>query len=401
MKTKLLFIFFLLLVITTTNATDNKNNYLRKVLNNLEKIESAIYLKHVESWEPGDTIPVVVGSSFIKEFNNPQDSTIGASFLSFDCNDTTKLKFCYDGTVRAMIDDESKDVIIDNFTARKLPFRPITPPFFNNTKNIIKYALTSKDSITTELKDCGDHYYFKLIIHEDKQVEFFGEAHYMPEPPFAAGDPTSIYELWISKTTDLPYKTRREMSHNISVAICSDVILNTLSIAGFSAYNYLPANYEIRKYGDKNKTKTVSPADLTDKNAPGWVLNDINEQPVSLADFKSKVLLINFTGIGCGACLAAVPFLKKLKEQFNNEDFELVAIESWGRKIHSLQNYANKYELNYIFLEGKDEISKQYLARAAPVFFILDKQRVIRKVIMGYSQSVTDEKIVNAIKELL
>lgn len=56
---------------------------------------------------------------------------------------------------------------------------------------------------------------------------------------------------------------------------------------------------------------------------------------------KSKVLLINFTGIGCGACQAAVPFLKELKGKFSNEDFDLIAIEGWSRKEHSIQVYAN------------------------------------------------------------
>lgn len=403
MKTvsKLIFASLLLISIISCKIHANTNDYLRKVLNNLEKIESATYFEDIESWEPGDSIPTVLARRFIKEYNNPMDSTIGANFMSFNCDDTTKLESCYDGKVKALINDDVKGIEINDFTFRQLPFRLVTPPFFNYAKNIIRYTLTTKDSITVSLKDCGDNYYFKLVINEDRQVEFFGKAHYMPEPPFGIEDPTSIYELWISKSNDLPYKTRREMSHNISVSICSDTEINKLSIDNFSASDYFPKDYEIRKYGDKRKTDTTSQPDLTNKLAPNWILNDINEQPVSLTDLKSKVLLINFTGIGCGPCHAAIPFLNKLKDHFSPEEVGLVAIESWGRKTHSLQNYVNRNKINYQLLEGSEDIIKCYQARAVPIFFILDKQRIIRKVIKGYSMEATDKEIMNAIKELL
>ncbi len=142
------------------------------------------------------------------------DSTIGASYVSLDANDTTKLEFCYDGNIRVLPYHENKKLAIDDFTFRPLPFRLVSPPFFNHAKNIIRYALTTKDHIATELKDEGDNYYFKLVIDENQQVEFFGKAFHMPLPPFDIGNTTSIYELWINKSNDLPYK-KTERCHMI------------------------------------------------------------------------------------------------------------------------------------------------------------------------------------------
>ena len=45
---------------------------------------------------------------------------------------------------------------------------------------------------------------------------------------------------------------------------------------------------------------------------------------------------------------------ERLKRKYQEEDFELVAIESWSR-MHSLQNYAKRKELNYMFLDGDDK----------------------------------------------
>ena len=116
----------------------------------------------------------------------------------------------------------------------------------------------------------------------------------------------------------------------------------------FTLLDYFPKDYEIVKYSDLYKKKAEPTASsLIGKKAPGWILENIEAQPVSLADCKSKIILINFTGIGCGACQAAVPFLKQLKELFTSEEFELIAIESWSRKVSAIRNYANRKELNY------------------------------------------------------
>ena len=398
-KTVKFIFFFLLLNIGISCTTNNSINYLQKVLDNLEKIESATYVGQKESWQHGDTIPIGVYCNFIREFNNPTDTTIRASFVEFDCDVPTKLNFGYDGKIRALISHTEKRISVDNFTARPLPFRPVSPPFFNLTKNIIEYALTTKDSIILDLKEFEENYYFKLIINEDKQVEFFGKAHYMPENPYI-WETTSVYEIWISKSNNLPYKVRREMSNDIFVEILSNVEFNKLSIADFNIYDYFPNDYEIKKYGENSRENNES--NLIGKEAPVWILNDKDEQSVSLSEFRGKVLLLQFTGIGCGPCLASIPFLKEIKEKYNKDQFELIAIETWLRKSHSLQNYSNKNGLNFNLLSGTDDVVKDYqTGGAAPVFLILDREQNIRKVINGYSEERTGKEIIEAINELL
>lgn len=397
---KLLVLLSFLFIINTVNAQEDQKEYLQKVLNNLEKVESASYTSFNESWQPGDTVPVFTHSDYTNEYNNPNDSTIGASYASFETKDMGKMVFCYDGNKRVLVYDDDKAIVEDDFTARPLPFRLVGPPFYNFTKNIIKYALQTKDNITVDLQDKGNDYFFRLVIEEDTQVEFFGKAYHMQKPPFYV-EPTSIYELWIRKSDNLPYKARREMSHDISVTTITSVEFNKLSINDFNVSDYYPKGYTVEPYGYGNK-KAASAPELTGKQAPEWTLNDSNGNPISLANQKSKVLLINFTGIGCGACQAAVPFLKELKGKFNNEDFDLIAIEGWSRKEHSIRVYANNKKLNYTILNANDQVIKDYqTGNAAPFFFILDEHHIIRKVIRGYGNERTNKEIMDAITELL
>lgn len=397
---KLTLLTFFLLTVYALHAQVNEKEYLQQILNNLERIESASYYTLEETWQPGDSIPLFANRVFIKEYNNPKDTAIGASFVAFNPDEMNKMDFCYDGSARAISYHNDKVVVVDDFTARPLPFRPLAPPFFNYAKNIIKYTLQTKDSIAFELKDLGDRYLFILVINEDTQVEFFGKAYHMPKTPFYI-EPTSIYEIWLDKSNGLPYKIRREMSHDTSAATCSEVELNKLSMNEFKASDYYPEGYEIKKY-QYGKRVVSQASELTGKQAPEWTLNDSDGSPVSLASQKSKVLLINFTGIGCGACQAAVPFLKELKNKFKREELELIAIESWSQKESAIKIYADNKKLNYTILNATKEVVEDYkTGNAAPFFFIVDEQRVVRKVIQGYRNEKTDKEIIKAINELL
>lgn len=398
MKTRIVLVSFLLLLVTAINGQDNKNEYLRKVLGNLEKIESATYDEYAETWQPGDTIPLSVRTDYVEEYDNPQDTTIGASFAEFEDREKRTFLWGYDGNIYADASYNDKEIVIDDFSSNRHPFRALGAPFFNYVKSIIRYSLTTPDSITTELTDIGDAYYFKMLIHEKQQVEFFGKDYRFDNP--YSPDPTSLYEIWISKANDLPFKKRREMSHDISVEACSDIQLNKGSVKDFDLYGLFPENYEIRKKNQRKSQPTIS---LVGKQAPNWTLRDVNGQGMSLADFKSKVLLINFTGVGCGPCKMAIPFLNGLKNQFKGEELEVVAIESWKRKTHSIQSYINTNKINYRLLEGSEEVIQDYLNgnSAVPYYFILDKDRIVRKVIYGYGKGTTDKKIIDAINELL
>ena len=139
MRIKQLLIIFFLPALPTIYAQNSGKEYLKKVLTKLGKIESATYNITNESWQHGDSTALSILHGFVKEYNNPMDSTIGASYVSLDANDTTKMDFYYDGNIRALTYHDNKKLVIDDFTFRPLPFRPVSPPFFNHAKNIIQY----------------------------------------------------------------------------------------------------------------------------------------------------------------------------------------------------------------------------------------------------------------------
>jgi thiol-disulfide isomerase/thioredoxin len=385
-----------LILLSNCLIGQSNNAYLEKVLRNLQKIKSAAYSTRIEPWAPGDTAATNIFYRYYKEYNNSADSTIGASFVALSQDDTTKMMFCYDGTMKATVYDNQKYVVIDSFQYNSLPFRPITPPFFNYAKSILKYALETEDRITIDVKDLGDSVYFNLTIHMNKQVEFFGKPYYIDNP--YSEDEVSRYEIWINDSNDLPYRIRREMSHDISVTTCKNVDLNKNDLKYFLASDYFPADCAIKM---KGLSSLASKNDLMGKVAPDWILNNADNKTIALQQLKSKVLMIQFTSVSCGPCRASISFLKQLASEYNEKDFHFVSIESWNRNSMALKRYQARNDFNYDFLLSTVDLTKSYQIQAVPVFYILDKNRVIRKVITGYGTGTTDKKIRDAINELL
>ena len=151
------------------------------------------------------------------------------------------------------------------------------------------------------------------------------------------------------------------MSHDISVSTCSNLASIDTQFYDFNASDYFPKDYEIVKYSDLYKKKAEPTASsLIGKKAPGWIL----EKYRSTAGIISRLQKQNHTNQLHRHWLwrlsGSHPFLKQLKESFTSEEFELIAIESWSRKVSAIRNYAKRKELNYTILNATNEVIKQY-----------------------------------------
>lgn len=385
-----------------TQPKDSKD-YLKTVLDNLEKIQSVSYQVEKVVWTPYDADPRYTVRYYVKEFDNPSDTTIGASFVQLFANDTNRIDYGYDGNVRVLVWDDSKTLGIDSFNVdRGLPFRLVGPPFYNYTKSIIKYILTTTDSVTLEQEENDTTLHVKLTIHEDRQVEFFGKAYKIPHPPLFDEDPTSRYEIWIDKRTNLPFKYLREMSHEKSEHTVFNPVFNAMKIENFRISDYFPADYEIIDYKERmEQRKKRQPNELEGTAATDFSLTDTGGNTVSLKNIQSDVILLQFTGIGCGPCLLSIPFMEKISKEYSPQQLSVLSIETWVGKMETLKNYQAKHQFTYTFLQSDENVVKAYNAIGVPKFFVLDKNRVIRKVINGYSENNTDNEIRNAIIELL
>ncbi len=76
-------------------------------------------------------------------------------------------------------------------------------------------------------------------------------------------------------------------------------------------------------------------------------------------------------------------------------------MKTWSNNIEGLKRYQEQNAFNFIFLKSEENVNNDYEVKSVPTFFILDENRVIRKVINGYGKGSTDKMILESINELL
>jgi len=120
------------------------------------------------------------------------------------------------------------------------------------------------------------------------------------------------------------------------------------------------------------------------KLAPVFELTDVNGKKVSLAEYKGKVILINFWATWCGPCKAEMPSLNNLFLAFKNDGLIVLSI-SVDSSEKPVQSFLNGKVIAFPVLMDKEQevYFDQYGVLGLPTSFIIDREGIIRDKIRG------------------
>jgi thiol-disulfide isomerase/thioredoxin len=112
-------------------------------------------------------------------------------------------------------------------------------------------------------------------------------------------------------------------------------------------------------------------------------LKDLNGQPVSLSDFRGKIVFLNFWTTWCYACRIEMPDMEKLYQKFKNKDFAIVTI-NLQESASQVKQFFKEFNLTFTALLDSDgEVGAHFMITAIPTSFILDKKGIIIGKVMG------------------
>ena len=141
-----------------------------------------------------------------------------------------------------------------------------------------------------------------------------------------------------------------------------------------------------------NEPASKEPANLD------LTLTDMNGAAVRLADYKGKVVILNFWATWCGPCEAEIPELIDTYDKYKDKGVVVLGV-SVDDTAETLRAYAAQKKMNYpviMWHEGLDETYGPLLG--VPITFFIGRDGMIHEKHMG---PVNKEQVEREIKTLL
>jgi peroxiredoxin len=118
--------------------------------------------------------------------------------------------------------------------------------------------------------------------------------------------------------------------------------------------------------------------------APDFELPDLNGKTHRLADYRGKVVILNFWASWCPECLEEMPSLDGLYKKFKNQDLVVLGITS-DRKKGPVLEVLKKTPVTYPLLPetGGGVFIRKYTVIGLPTTIVVDRRGFIAERIVG------------------
>ena len=133
--------------------------------------------------------------------------------------------------------------------------------------------------------------------------------------------------------------------------------------------------------------------------APPFALKDLDGKTAQLADYKGKVVLLNFWATWCAPCKLEIPWFEEFQTRYKDKGFEVlgVSLDEEGWKV--VKPYLERTKVNYRMVMGDVMIDKAYgPIEALPTSFLIDREGRVAAV---HSSLVDKDETEGEIRELL
>jgi len=133
--------------------------------------------------------------------------------------------------------------------------------------------------------------------------------------------------------------------------------------------------------------------------APDFALKDADGKVVHLADYKGKVVLLDFWATWCGPCKVEIPWFMEMQRKNKDKGFEVLGVAMDDEGWEVVKPFAAQMAVNYRLVIGNDTTAQAYGGvDALPTTFLIDRAGKIAAVHVGLASKRDFE---DGIQELL
>ena len=151
---------------------------------------------------------------------------------------------------------------------------------------------------------------------------------------------------------------------------------------------------------------TLLPKDQR-KTAPEFSLTGADGKPVDLANYRGKVVLLDFWATWCGGCKLEIPWYMEFDTKYKGEGLAVIGVsmdeDGWKsvkpflaqkRDPETGGNTAMKYPV----VIGSETLAKQYNLTSMPMTLLIDRQG---KIALSHTGVVNKDDFEGHIRQLL
>lgn len=121
-------------------------------------------------------------------------------------------------------------------------------------------------------------------------------------------------------------------------------------------------------------------------------------KPVSLADYRGKVVLLDFWATWCGPCREAFPNINVLHQKYRDQGFEVIAVSNESKETIDRFIRANGYGFTFV-RDPFNLTNEAYQVSGYPTSFVIGRDGKIAAAFQGAaSPAELEEAITSALK---
>ena len=118
--------------------------------------------------------------------------------------------------------------------------------------------------------------------------------------------------------------------------------------------------------------------------APDFRLPGVNGRPVSLSQYRGKVVLLDFWATWCGPCRSEIPSFVALQKKYRKQGLVVIglSIDQGGSRV--VADFARRNKVNYPVAIADDAVRQAYGGISAiPTTFLINRRGEIAKRYVG------------------
>lgn len=139
-------------------------------------------------------------------------------------------------------------------------------------------------------------------------------------------------------------------------------------------------------------------ARMIGKPSPQWEARDLDGKPIALKDYQGKVVVLDFWGRWCGACMQGMPDINRLADDFKDEAVAVLAMCA-NRTEKDARLVVDKMGIRYPTIMAAD-LCEKYHVTSFPRLIVLDGKGTVREIYFGY-QPALHGQVSKIIRKLL